>query len=354
MNEERKMILEMLKEGKITVEEASDLLEAINNKKESFFDNSFTSKITSSVEKAIRKTAETIGNIDIDNIVNQAGKFSSSFSFQKEDSTKFDDEIEEIEVNIPNGSIEFNRSYDNYVKVDEIIHFKNKENASDDVLKIEVIDKKLKLFVNDEFKNNTKAEIEVLLPKKAYRLLEADNKNASFTLNDVDFERVDIKNTNGKIKVLNSVGEFDLKNVNGSINVVNVNGDCQLETVNGSIAINNVTSANIDSKCVNGTIRVDELNSSNSFFKSQNGSISISDIKDASRIEAKTLNGSIKVDTESFDKDIRAEIKGRNVDFSDKFVNTNRSSGNCTISTSNENIKLDLKLKTVSGKVVVK
>ena len=67
MTEEKQMILNMLKDGKITVEEASDLLAAIGDKKKS--DNDLGGKITSAVDNIIKKATETLSNIDLDNMI---------------------------------------------------------------------------------------------------------------------------------------------------------------------------------------------------------------------------------------------------------------------------------------------
>ena len=63
MTEEKQLILNMLKEGKITVEEASDLLGAIGDKK--IKENDFAGKITSTVDSIIKKATEAISAIDL-------------------------------------------------------------------------------------------------------------------------------------------------------------------------------------------------------------------------------------------------------------------------------------------------
>lgn len=54
MNDEKQMILEMLKEGKITVEEANNLLDAVGGKKIKS-ENDFISKLSQSIDSVIKK-----------------------------------------------------------------------------------------------------------------------------------------------------------------------------------------------------------------------------------------------------------------------------------------------------------
>ena len=95
MSEEKKLILTMLKEDKISEEEALRLLEAIGqnekeetektnfSKKEESFENSvnsFVSKIITGVETAINKAGDAINNMDFDisNINISGSKFNAN------------------------------------------------------------------------------------------------------------------------------------------------------------------------------------------------------------------------------------------------------------------------------------
>ena len=100
MSDEKQMILEMLKEGKITVEEASNLIDALGGKK-SRVNSDFVSRLSQSLDSVIKKTTETISNFDLDNIdINQ-------FNIKGETNThkemRVDDEINSINIDIPNG-----------------------------------------------------------------------------------------------------------------------------------------------------------------------------------------------------------------------------------------------------------
>ena len=57
MSDEKQMILEMLKEGKITVEEASNLIDALGGKK-SRVNSDFVSRLSQSLDSVIKKTTE--------------------------------------------------------------------------------------------------------------------------------------------------------------------------------------------------------------------------------------------------------------------------------------------------------
>ena len=75
MSREREMILEMLKDGKITNDEALKLLDAIGENKSQekqstssnkIFDDSFVDKVTDSISKIGTKTEEAIKKLNLD------------------------------------------------------------------------------------------------------------------------------------------------------------------------------------------------------------------------------------------------------------------------------------------------
>ena len=151
MNEEKKMILDMLKEGKITVEQASDLLEAVGKDKSKNNEESFVDKLSTSFEKIMKKTSETISNFDFDidlDSVNIPNIYHIN-SQKTENQTKIDDEVNAIEIDLINGSLDIERAQENHIMVDEKVYFKNKEDQVNDYLNIEVVEDKLSVSGND-------------------------------------------------------------------------------------------------------------------------------------------------------------------------------------------------------------
>lgn len=355
MTDEKKMILKMLEEGKITAQEASELLEACSSDK---FENSFASKFSSSVEKAVKKAAEKIENIDInidlDDLMKNSRKFVSSFPYEVSDSTKIEDEIKSVDVNIANGSVNIQRSYESNVRVDEVVAFKSKEDKQDDILDVIVNDGTLMISVKEGFEERTKSEVEIYLPTATYDNLKVRLANGSFELSDTNFKNSDIENVNGRIEIENSESNFKLEDVNGRIALKNTKGNVDARNVNGNISLNHITGEDLDVKCVNGSIKADAFSFNNSNLKSQNGRISITSILSGKSIVATTSNGEIFLDSSDYNGNVKANIKGASVSFSDKFENVKKENGEYTISKKASDPDLDIKIKSRSGDVTIK
>ena len=272
MNEEKKMILDMLKEGKITVEQASDLLEAVGKDKSKNNEESFVDKLSTSFEKIMKKTSETISNFDFDidlDSVNIPNIYHIN-SQKTENQTKIDDDITSIEIDLINGSLDIERAQESHIMVDEKVYFKNKEDQVNDYLNIEVVEDKLIVSVNENYKSlDASANVKLYLGKNIYDSLDINIVNGQVELCDVDFKENNIESTNARFTIINSAGNIDLKNTNGKIEIRNTNGNLEVSNVNGSVYLSNISGENANVDLVNGSIRIEDrkstrLNSSHS------------------------------------------------------------------------------------------
>lgn len=344
MNEEKKMILDMLKEGKITVEQASDLLEAVGKDKAKNNEESFIDKLSTSFEKVMKKTSETISNFDFDldlDSVNIPNIYHIN-SQKSENQTKIDDDINEIEIDLINGSLDIERAQENHIMVEEKVFFKNKEDQKNDYLNIAVVEDKLIINVNENYRSlDASANVKLYLGKNIYDKLDANIINGQVEICDVDFKENNIESTNARFTLINTAGNIDLKNTNGKIEIRNTNGDLEVSNVNGSVYLTNVSGEKANVEVVNGSIRIDGLNMEKVDLASKAGSIRIFKIIDAKNVNMATQFGSVVVDTNEFNKNIKALIKSSSYSIAEKFKNKLQTKDGYQVSTDPEESDLD-------------
>lgn len=354
MNEEKKMILDMLKEGKITVDQASDLLEAVGKDKAKNNEESFIDKLSTSFEKVMKKTSETISNFDFDldlDSVNIPNIYHIN-SQKAENQTKIDDDINEIEINLINGSLDIQRAQENHIMIEEKVFFKNKEDQKNDYLNIAVVEDKLIINVNENYRSlDASANVKLYLGKNIYDKLDVNIINGQVEICDVDFKENNIESTNARFTLINTAGNIDLKNTNGKIEIRNTNGNLEVSNVNGSVYLTNVSGENANVEVVNGSIRIDGLNMENVDLASKAGSIRIFKIIEAKQLNMATQFGSVVVDTNEFNKNIKALIKSSSYSIAEKFKNKLQTKDGYQVSTDPEESDLDLDIKSAFGRV---
>lgn len=354
MNEEKKMILDMLKEGKITVDQASDLLEAVGKDKAKNNEESFIDKLSTSFEKVMKKTSETISNFDFDldlDSVNIPNIYHIN-SQKAENQTKIDDDINEIEINLINGSLDIQRAQENHIMIEEKVFFKNKEDQKNDYLNIAVVEDKLIINVNENYRSlDASANVKLYLGKNIYDKLDVNIINGQVEICDVDFKENNIESTNARFTLINTAGNIDLKNTNGKIEIRNTNGNLEVSNVNGSVYLTNVSGENANVEVVNGSIRIDGLNMENVDLASKAGSIRIFKIIDAKQLNMSTQFGSVVIDTNEFNKNIKALIKSSSYSIAEKFKNKLQTKDGYQVSTDPEESDLDLDIKSAFGRV---
>lgn len=357
MNEEKKMILDMLKEGKITVEQASDLLEAVGKDKAKNNDDNFINKLSQSFESIMKKTSEKLSNIDIDFDINDLNIPSNLYNINataKENQTKIDDDINEISLDITNGSFKIERSQESSIIVDQKVYFKNKADVDKEYLSIDVIEDRLEIKLNDAYKTlNARPEIKLYLGKNIYDKLDIDLVNGDVEICDVDFKENLISTTNVKTTIINSSGNIDIDNTNGKIELRNTNGNLKIDNVNGPIYLTNVSGDVANIEVINGAIRSDGLNVDSLNASTNAGSVKLSKIADSKDIKVRTQFGSVTIDTENINKEIKAFLNAPSYHISDKFKNKLQKDGGYEVSTNPDITDLDVEVTTRFGSVSI-
>lgn len=341
MNDEKQFILEMLKEGKITVEEANDLLNAIGNKK-SRNENDFMAKINQSIESVIKKTTdafESISNIDLDNIDINQYNIKGQVNTHKE--MRIDDEINAININIPSGKVLIERANDSAITLNQDIWSKKSE--LNDYINIEVNEDSLNISVNETYQNiEATSIIRLALGKNLYESLNIDLVNGNIEIEDVDFSENTIDSVNAKINVINSQGNIDIQNTNGKVDIKNTHGDLVVDNVNGSVYLANISGDKAEIDAVSGNIRVDGLDTKSLDADTHSGNIRIYNIKDAEKINLNTGFGNIVIDSESYNGNIKAEVLSQGLNLSDKFKNKMQKEKGYEVSTSLDNEDIEI------------
>lgn len=350
MNDEKQMILEMLKEGKITVEEANSLLDAIGSKR-SRNENDFVSRLNQSIDSVIKKTTETfesLSSFDFDNI--ELNQYSIKGQVNTHKEMRIDDEINTINIDIPSGKIFIDRATDSAITVSQDIWAKKGDLI--DYIDIEISDDVLDIRLNETYQNfDATSILKLELGKNLYDNLNIHLVNGVVEIEDVDFNSSDIDTVNARITVINSEGNIDVNNVNGKVDIKNTNGYLNLENVNGSVYLSNICGEGANIKATSGNVRVDGLNSKTLKAENSSGNIRIFNIKDVEDIKVNSGSGNIVIDATEYSDNIKAHVISKDLDFADKYKNKVEKEAGFEISTSIDDAKLNIEAKAPFGKV---
>lgn len=347
MTEEKQIILNMLKEGKITVEEASDLLNAIGDKKSR--ENDFAGKIGSTVDSIIKKATEAISAIDLDQAFD-INNFNLKGEINSHKDIRVDDEIDEINIDLVNGEIIVERGTEEGIIISTDI-FSKKANL-EDYINVEIRDNVLDIEENTDYKSlGASVKLRVQVGKDYYEKLNIDTVNARVEIVDINFGDLNIDSVNGKIIIINSKANVDIDNVNGKIDIKNVDGKLSIDNVSGSIYLATMKGELVEVDNISGNIRVDGLESERLVANSRSGSIRLYNIKNTTDLDLETVSGIIVVDTNDYDGDIKAFVESPAVNVTEKFTNKIKTDEGYDLSTPGEEAKLNIKAKTSYGKV---
>ena len=347
MTEEKQIILNMLKEGKITVEEASDLLGAIGDKKSR--ENDFTGRLTSTVDSILKKATEAISAIDLDQAFD-INNFNLKGEINSHKDVRVDDEIDEIKVDLVNGEILVEKSTDPGIIITSDV-FSKKANL-EDYINIEIRDNVLNIEENDAYKNiEASAKLKIQLGKDYYDKLNIDTVNARVEVADTDFAGLNIDSVNGKIIIINTKAAIDVDNVNGKIDIKNIDGPLSIDNISGAIYLAGIKGDMVEVDNISGNIRVDGLESGTIKANSRSGSIRMYNIKETTDIDLETVSGTIVVDTTDYDGEIKAFVESNAINVTDKFINKIKTDEGYDLSTSADEENLTIKAKTGYGKV---
>ncbi|HLU23015.1 MAG TPA: DUF4097 domain-containing protein [Bacillaceae bacterium] len=289
MSQERKRILEMVQEGKLSAQEAIILLDALDGKsdvKASTQDSATTStpvEETTQEEASTGKQEETNKNSEkkdsdsfysqlesagerIFDFVNNAFKkikdidlqFNQSLdvphTFQQDGS-----EIERIDIDVANGPVRIVGWDQQDVRVEcdaKVYRSDDRESARNYFLENTVFSVDNGLLIFGTQSKWMKVETVVYVPKKQYKKLSIRIFHGGISAEGMDADYVTLKTTNGKVDITRINGEkIDIETVNGQVNVKQSQANkLEIETVNGTIDLPTGVYQDIDVKTFNGNI----------------------------------------------------------------------------------------------------
>ncbi|MEK3887909.1 DUF4097 domain-containing protein [Bacillus sp. FSL K6-3431] len=339
MNEERKKILGLVQDGKLSAQEAIILLEALekdekmqepsesdkkvdentgaetnktDTKKESTSDNSQSNGEQSSENQkddTFYSQLENAGERIFD-FVNNALHKIKHIDFQFNQSVDIphtfqqtDNEIEKIDIDIANGPMRIVAWDQADVRIEcqaKVYRSDDREEARKYFLDNTIFSIENGLLCFATQSKWMRVETVVYIPKKEYKKITIRIFNGGLTGEDIQSELLTVKTTNGKVELAKLEGKkFEVDTVNGQINVKDSKVDeIEAETVNGTVD-------------VSGIFQVAEL-------QSFNGNITCTLPKTgAKRIEAKVVTGNINIyvpEGATIDGDVRSNLGSYKLD----------------------------------------
>lgn len=324
MQEERKKILQMIEDGKISADEGVDLLNALKEEKnesetaaneqtksqrtelsrevdwengESYRQadqkvSSFATKFTDFIEDAVQKIKE----FDLD--FNFGSSVEIQHIFQHKEAT-----VRNVDISIENGSVSFRPWEEDDIRVEcnvKVYKVRDTDEARRhflDEVTFDLSNEKLRL---ESRKKTMKVNTIVYVPKRHLERLKLYAFNGKLSGEHVSVNNFEAKTVNGRISFEEIASEdARLETVNGTIAVSKLIADhCDAKTVNGTVALNAVK-GDIDAETLNGTINYKLLEPVNSraYFKTTTGSVTVvvpEDVKTEG--ELKSTVGSINCD----------------------------------------------------------
>ncbi|EMT38360.1 DUF4097 and DUF4098 domain-containing protein YvlB [Thermoanaerobacter thermohydrosulfuricus] len=345
MNEEKELILKMLEEGKITAEEAAQLLEAIEgeeffyeeeleeveekekaNKKEESFSKleEIPFKIEEKIDKAISTVREKEREIStfertVDRLLDTFLGISLGKTIEKEFRCDSVAENTNIRIEGRNGEIYIETWEEEYASIttryvvprngeEEIIY-----NCQNGILEVKKTPKIKALSVK------------MYLPKVKYKNITLSTTNGRISIEGIEGESLQAYTTNGSI-YLEEIKSYQIENHTTNAKIEVDDATCErvvCRTSNGSIAVEDSTFNDADLNTINGKIIVEDfkVNSSNSSLKASttNGSIEmeIADEKVGVSFDLSTVNGKCQVKLPSMFYEVRGttHLKGKTQDY---------------------------------------
>ncbi|AIE61320.1 DUF4097 family beta strand repeat-containing protein [Bacillus methanolicus] len=319
MLEERKRILNMVKEGKLTVDEALTLLEelekssktmeqkqeeiihdlstAVNFEEAKKEDNvhykfqSVKDKIFDFVDSALKKMKE----FDLD--LNFGQSIEVSHIFQHGDAN-----VKEIDVDVANGSVKLVPWDQRDVRVEcnaKVYRVHSQEEARQSFLKDVVFGiegEKMRFGTQQKW---MKVDAKIYVPQEFYEYVRVRMFNGPIEGKNIKANNLKVKAANGKIN-LDSI----------------ISGKTEVETANGHIHLSNCTADDLELESINGAIELDG-DVARADVQTFNGNVHCTLKNRAESIVAKATTGSIEIflpESVSAEGDLKTNLGGFSVE----------------------------------------
>lgn len=310
MNQERKRILEMVQEGKLSAQEAIILLDALDEGKKAAAEGkpdvvgeNGTGPVFPADEKQKAENERTYGaKTDEDNFykqmeqagerifdfVNSALRKIREIDFQFNQSVEIPhvfqqsgEGIDRVDIDVANGPVRVIPWEQEEVRIEcqaKVYRAEDREHGRSYFLDNTIFSQDNSMLVFATKSKWMRVETVVYVPKRRYKKISVRIFNGELTGERLESDYLLVKTTNGKV---------DLENVSGA--------KLDIETVNGQIRVQDVQADELEAETINGAI--DVLAACRKLeLKSFNGNI-FCKLKDAGTkvMEAKAVTGNIHV-----------------------------------------------------------
>ena len=326
--EDRRRVLGLLAEGKISAEEAERLLEILdarhhrdgsgeNTGSQNSQDPSIDDRIERAVITTVRSAVETARSIVSEipgSLERPDGYGEAELSGERREDTFRVEDVPTLEVENFNGRVEIvGDSEDESVRVTAIIRHPDLVDYSavqeGDRVAVRTTPSGKRSFLGWRFLNRG-AHIRISSPREA--VVEVRNSNGRAILRRIGGEGT-LRTSNGRIEVEDVTGKFSMSTSNSRIEAARIEGEHRLESSNGRIRVWD-GKGTFDVETSNGSIRFsgEILPHGESRLATSNGSIQAALMGEPSlRLSARTSNGSITCQREV---EIRGDWKKRQLD----------------------------------------
>ncbi|WP_246942633.1 DUF4097 family beta strand repeat-containing protein [Bacillus pinisoli] len=259
--EERKRILKMIEEGKLSAEEAMALLEQLEKdhkemeeKQESFVTELSTQVNWNEGESSFQSKAAKAASLKktvldfMDKAYKKIKDFDLDFNFGPATSVKHifqhsDVYLTDVDIDVANGSVRLVPWTERDVRVE----------CEAKVYQTESQDEARKVFLQDVLFSIEGGKLRYSVQKKKMKV------NAVMYLPKEHYHAISVRLFNGKIDGEQiSVKDFKAKTANGKITLTNFQTEkLEVETANGHITLTKLDTQKIEAETINGTIKVD-------------------------------------------------------------------------------------------------
>lgn len=350
MSEERLMILNMLKEGKISQEEALKLLDAIGEKSNlndektkkasDMTFNDMASKIGSAIESAFFKMSDSLSNLDFDY------RFFNDYTGRVTKSIRIDNVKDKINLYIKNRNdkVQVYQWDKDYIEAIANVQYDEKQYSRDYEFLIHTVnDKNHYIGIDTEQSNKGySAKITINLPKNLVENIKIETTNSKIEVDNLDIDYAEFITTNGKISLTYvDANNIICKTTNSKITAENIESDTlECITTNGKIVLETINVRKVDARNTNGSINIDTINSK------------------AREINLNSTNGGLYIDGLDFSRPVKATISGRlSHNLSPNFINLNEISHETIATTAkyteDSDDVLNIFAHTTNGKVEI-
>ena len=299
--EDRKRVLDLLADGKISADEAERLLDALNSRDsqapgaETTLDDKIEQAVTATVQTAVSTAKSILSAAANEESASGEDMADLSNSERREDSFRTEG-VPTLIVENFNGRVEIaGDSMDDGVHVSASIRHPDLVDYSaaqeGDTILVRTKPNGRRSFLGWRFLNRG-AHIRISSPRKAN--VDVQSSNGRAILRGIEGVGT-LRTSNGRIETDTVTGTFDMRTSNSRIEAARVEGDFRLESSNGSITVRN-GQGTFDAETSNGSIRFagEILPHKESRLVTSNGSITARLGGEPSlRISARTSNGSL-------------------------------------------------------------